>query len=77
MKIRIYKKEKSWGPFRICLLNNTANPANLHLDWAELVVLRFNIQNSTAAKYSTYVLNSKVGILLQKVFDHIVSDTSL
>ena len=42
--------------FRICLLNNIANPANLHPDWAKLVVLRFNIQNSTATKYSTYLI---------------------
>ena len=35
----IKERKKSWGLFKICLLNSTANPANLHLDWAELAVL--------------------------------------
>ena len=26
-------KKKSWEPFRSCLLNSTANPANFHPNW--------------------------------------------
>ena len=32
-------KKRSWEPFRICLLNSTANPANFHPNWAGLAVL--------------------------------------
>ena len=35
----IKEKKKSWEPFRICLLNSTANPANFHPNWAGLAVL--------------------------------------
>ena len=38
-KKKLKVRKKSWGPFMICLLNNTANLANLHLDWAKLAVL--------------------------------------
>ena len=34
----INERKNSWL-FRIFLQNSTANPANLHLDWAELAVL--------------------------------------
>ena len=39
MKIKIFKIKKSWEPFRICLLNSTANAANFHPNWAWLAVL--------------------------------------
>ena len=32
-------KKKSWEPFRICLLNSTANPAQFGWKWAGLAVL--------------------------------------
>ena len=32
-------KKKSWEPFRSCLLNSTANPAQFGWKWAELAVL--------------------------------------
>ena len=35
--LKIWKK--SWVPFRSYLLNSTANPAHLHLNWAGLAVL--------------------------------------
>ena len=47
------ERKKSLGPFRICLLNRTANPANLHLDWAVLAVL-----------FSRQVLNGPQDIFL-------------
>jgi hypothetical protein len=31
--------KKSWEPFRICLLNSTANPAQFGWKWAGLAVL--------------------------------------
>ena len=31
--------KKSWEPFRSYLLNNTANPAHFHPNWARLAVL--------------------------------------
>jgi hypothetical protein len=36
-KIYIKERKKSWGPFRICLVNSTANPANLHLDFFDYI----------------------------------------
>ena len=33
------KQKKSWEPFKSCLLNSTANPANFHPNWAGLAVL--------------------------------------
>ena len=34
MTIETLKQKKSWEPFRICLLNSTANSANFHPKWA-------------------------------------------
>ena len=38
-KYYIKEKKKSWEPFRICLLNSTANPAQFGWKWAKLAVL--------------------------------------
>ena len=38
-KIKILKRKKSWEPFRICLLNSTANPAQFGWKLAGLAVL--------------------------------------
>jgi hypothetical protein len=35
----IKEEKKSWEPFRICLLNSTANTAQFDQNWAELAVL--------------------------------------
>ena len=43
MEIKMLKRKKSWEPFRICLLNSTANSANFHPNWSGLAVL-FNRQ---------------------------------
>ena len=32
--IKEKREKKSWEPFRICLLNSTADPADFHSNWA-------------------------------------------
>ena len=43
-------KKKNWEPFRIGLLNSTADPANFHQDWA--TSLTFNDKKATEFKIS-------------------------
>ena len=38
-KYNTKEKKKSWEPFRICLLNSTANPAQFGWKWAGLAML--------------------------------------
>ena len=47
----IKERKKSWGLFKICLLNSTANPANLNLDWAELALLSHNNSSLASVPY--------------------------
>ena len=35
-KLKYLNQKTSWEPFRSCLLNSTANPANFHPNWARL-----------------------------------------
>ena len=52
----IKERKKSWEPFRICLLNSTANPAHFHQNWAELAVL-----------FSRQILNSSQDFFLYNI----------
>ena len=50
---KINKKErekKSWEPFRICLLNSTANSAQFHCKWAGLAMLETDNENLRQAE---------------------------
>ena len=51
------REKNPWGLFKIGLLNSTANPANLHLDWAELAVL-----------FSRQILSDPQDIFLSFIF---------
>ena len=51
------RQEKCWEPFRICLLNSTANPAHFHKNWAELAVL-----------FSRQILNGSQDFFLFNIF---------
>ena len=57
MKIRILKRKKNWEPFRICLLNSTANPAQFWWKWAGLAVLfSRKILNGIQGFFPSYIL---------------------
>ena len=53
------EKSKSWEPFRSCLLNSTANPAQFGWKWAGLAVLfsRQLLNGSQDVNFSLISLN--------------------
>ena len=57
MKTKIFKRKKSWEPFRICPLISTANPANLYPYWAELALV-----------FSRQLLNGSQNIFVFNIF---------
>ena len=55
-------KLKSWELFNCCLLNNTANPAHIHQNWARLAVL-----------FSRQILSGSQAFFLFSIFIFIYS----